>query len=75
MIVFGSALSESSLFKIRRQRLDLREIADGIEAGVRAKLLEQAGVGVAQRAEVKLLGPAALRVETAKKHHHERGEL
>ena len=63
------------LVQIRRERLRLRKIADGIEARVRSELLEQAVVVIAQRAEVKLLRPAALGVEMAEEHHHERGEL
>ena len=34
----------------------------------------RAGVDVAQRAEVQLLGPALLRVEPAEEQHHVRGE-
>ena len=61
--------------QIGRERLGLREVADGIKACVRPKLREQADVVVAQGAEVKLLRPAAFGVEMAEEHHHERRKL
>ena len=71
----GQRIFPVEAVQIGGQRAGLRKIADGIEAGVRAKLFEQAGVVVAQRAEVKLLGPALFRVEPPEEQHHEGGEL
>ena len=65
----------SSRSRNARERRRLREVADGVEAGVRPELAQQARVVVAQRAEVKLHRPAFLGVEPAEEEHHERGEL
>jgi len=61
--------------EIPRERAGLRKIADRVHAGVGAEPLEQAGVVVAERAEVELLRPAALGVEAAKLEHQVRGIL
>src|SRR5262249_49665464 len=53
----------------------LREIANRIEARVGAKFAEAARVRISERAQVKLLGPSFLRVESAEKEHHIRGKL
>ena len=49
--------------------------AAAIEAGVRAKFLQEARVIVAHGAQVQLFHPAAFGVELAEKEHQEGGEL
>src|SRR5437588_5460836 len=53
----------------------MRPVADRIETSVAAKRLQRTSVGVAIRAQVKLLGPPLGRVEMAKKEHQKAGIL
>ena len=57
------------------QRRALRVIANRVKAGIWSQLAQQARVVVAERAEVKLLGPALVRVEPPEEQHHESAEL
>src|SRR5262249_32053625 len=61
--------------EIASQSAGLREIADGIKAGVRTNLPEASRICVPQGAQVKLLRPAFFRIETAEQKHHIGSEL
>ncbi len=74
MMVFGSALSESSASRYWASAA-ARPVADGVEAGVGAERPDEPGVIVPLRAEMKLrFTPASLGVELAEIDHHEPGE-
>ena len=60
--------------EIPAERVNLRQIADRVVAGVAAERLQRARVRVAARAEVQLLRPALLGVEMAEEHHDVRRE-
>src|ERR1043166_2192980 len=57
------------------ERIGLRPVADGIEAGVRTHFPETPRVVVAARAQMKLLGPALFGIEAAENQHHVRREF
>ena len=71
----GQAIVGIEAVQVGGQGLGLREIADGIEAGVGSELGEETAVVIAQRTEVELFDPAALGVEVAEEHHQVGGEL
>ena len=67
MIGFRQGVVLVEAIEISREGGGLRKVADGIEAGIGAELVEQAGVIVAQSAEVQLLGPAFFRIEPCRR--------
>ena len=60
--------------EVAAERVGLRPVADGIEAGVRPDFAEAPRVVVAPRAQVKLLGPALLGIQAAEEQHQVAGE-
>ena len=73
MTILGSAFSWSRRSRYAAQRVDLRPVADRIEARYPGRVSRnRARVVVAPRAQVQLLRPALLRVQTAEEQHHVR---
>ena len=71
----GQRIFRIKFVQICRECGTLRPVADGIKTCVRAELFEQARVVAAQCAKVKLLRPAALRVEMTEEQHQVGGKL
>ena len=65
----GKSIKEST------KVLDLATVVHGVAADIAASLLEQLGVIVTQRTEVKLLGPTFFRIEAAGFEKDEGGKL
>ena len=72
---FGQRVFAIELVEVGAEGFRLRNVGDGIEAGIGAEGLQSAGVDVAKSAEVQLLGPAGLGIELAEEEHEVRSEI